>query len=1040
MKKRLKRSLATLISICLIFSLFPALTASALPSSTAVFTDGDLDHVYFAGNTISFSLTGLDSIPASTPIRVAFGLLGAGNSFTDTELFSSGLTYSAGYGYYLDTTMSSGGASSAISGTVKNGLGTGAVGVKVYADTDGPGPNGFTNIMTGGVNDFLPLLASGKPALVGFDNVLPAGVTSTPAFSAITNFYSPSLSIRFTKDLGGGNSGSISFTNLNFENSTNLQQLAALDTGLNIAQVGGAAEFNLGIDDTTLSFLASLGATLSLTSPSLFAGKSESDFQVVGEAFNGDLSFDSSTSTVTFSVGHFSDYNVKLLDATAAPNASSVYVTRVSASLINVYYTGVYVANSTVRLYTAATGGSALGSAPVLPDNTATFSNYAVSSSVDTIYVTRQDPSKNESSRTAIPLHRYTLTPSADYTFPDQKPGYMTHQISAKPYTITNTGRTCMTGVSVSYSGGDFIVTQPSSTIALDESSSFTVKPRLGLSEGTYTGSVTIFSDYTASRTVNFTQVIDGTAPVPGASGAITAANVSSSSLTLNWTAAADNYTASSSIKYYVVQSPSANIDTVQNCQTYVSNSSATLLNAGGTDNITSYAVSGLSPSTDYYFNLIVSDSANNYAAYTMLKATTSGSSSSGPAGGGGGSTASVSTSTAGNSTTVSADVKGVPSLLTGISTASIDSGIMSSLAQNALDAERNGKKAVIEINVDTSTSKSAAIQIPAASFNSAASATDASLSITTGIATLSFDSKAVDSISGAAASGDVKISITAVDGSALSQEAKSLVGDRPVYDFSVTAGGSTVSSFGGGSVTVGIPYTPLEGEDPNAIVVYYIDGAGSLKYVQGAYNAATGKVEFTASHFSKYAVGYNKLSFTDVADGAWYCKAVTFISARGITTGTSAGVFSPEQTLSRAQFIVMLMRACGISPDETPSNNFADAGKDYYTNYLSAAKRLGIASGIGDNRFGPELEISRQDMFTLIYRTLGKLGMLPESASARTLSDFRDAGQISDYALTAVRALVESGKISGSGGLIDPFGKSTRAEMAQIIYNLLSK
>ena len=116
--------------------------------------------------------------------------------------------------------------------------------------------------------------------------------------------------------------------------------------------------------------------------------------------------------------------------------------------------------------------------------------------------------------------------------------------------------------------------------------------------------------------------------------------------------------------------------------------------------------------------------------------------------------------------------------------------------------------------------------------------------------------------------------------------------------------------------------------------------------------------VTFDTTHFSDYAVAYNKLSFKDVAESAWYSKAVGFIAAREITTGTGGGNFSPEARLTRGQFIVMLMKAYDIAPDANPKDNFSDAGGTYYTGYLAAAKRLGISAGIGNNMFAPEKEI----------------------------------------------------------------------------------
>ena len=78
-------------------------------------------------------------------------------------------------------------------------------------------------------------------------------------------------------------------------------------------------------------------------------------------------------------------------------------------------------------------------------------------------------------------------------------------------------------------------------------------------------------------------------------------------------------------------------------------------------------------------------------------------------------------------------------------------------------------------------------------------------------------------------------------------------------------------------------------------------------------YDSATGSITFTTNHFSLYAVGYNKISFKDVAANAWYSDAVGFVAAREITKGTGDGKYSPEDKLTRGQFLVMMMRAYGI-------------------------------------------------------------------------------------------------------------------------------
>lgn len=294
-------------------------------------------------------------------------------------------------------------------------------------------------------------------------------------------------------------------------------------------------------------------------------------------------------------------------------------------------------------------------------------------------------------------------------------------------------------------------------------------------------------------------------------------------------------------------------------------------------------------------------------------------------------------------------------------------------------------------------------------------------------------------------ADGDkAQISIGEGDKSLLPESVKAAIGDRPLIQLTLSIDGKQTGwSNPNAPVTVSIPYTPTAAEllHPESIIVWYIDGSGNVVTIpNGRYDAATGMVTFSTTHFSDYAVVYNKVSFNDVASTAWYGKAVSSIAAREITTGTGGGNYSPEAKLTRGEFIVLMMRAYGISPDANPTDNFTDAGNTWYTGFLAAAKRLGISAGVGNNQFAPEKEITRQEMFTLLYNALKVIGQLPEGDSGKTLTDFTDADDIASWGEEAMTLLVKTGTVSGSGGKLMPTDTTTRAEMAQVLYNLLIK
>lgn len=288
------------------------------------------------------------------------------------------------------------------------------------------------------------------------------------------------------------------------------------------------------------------------------------------------------------------------------------------------------------------------------------------------------------------------------------------------------------------------------------------------------------------------------------------------------------------------------------------------------------------------------------------------------------------------------------------------------------------------------------------------------------------------------------QVTIGRVDVTALPAGVREKIGNRPVVQLELTVDGEQRAwNNPEAPVTISIPYTPTDEElaNPDSIVVWYVDGNGNLVCItNGRYDPESGAVTFTTTHFSHYAVGYNPVQFSDVPEDAWYYGAVRFIAARGITNGTGDGEYDPEAPLKRADLVVLLMRAYEIAPDEEPADNFADAGDTYYTGYLGAAKRLGIAKGVGDNLFAPEREITRQETFTLMYNTLKAVNRLPEGISGKALSDFSDGGEVAEWAVEAMARLVEAGIVNGNGGLLEPMRTTTRAEMAQLLHNLLGK
>ena len=110
--------------------------------------------------------------------------------------------------------------------------------------------------------------------------------------------------------------------------------------------------------------------------------------------------------------------------------------------------------------------------------------------------------------------------------------------------------------------------------------------------------------------------IVGGSGPTPGNSGAITTASVSSTTLTLNWTKATDSITPQVDLEYEICRAPANTISTVAGCE------AATIIQAF-TPDIATFNVTGLTPLTLYYFNVVVRNDSGSKTAYVPVSATT---------------------------------------------------------------------------------------------------------------------------------------------------------------------------------------------------------------------------------------------------------------------------------------------------------------------------------------------------------------------------------------------------------------------------------
>ena len=176
-------------------------------------------------------------------------------------------------------------------------------------------------------------------------------------------------------------------------------------------------------------------------------------------------------------------------------------------------------------------------------------------------------------------------------------------------------------------------------------------------------------------------------------------------------------------------------------------------------------------------------------------------------------------------------------------------------------------------------------------------------------------------------------------------------------------------------------------------------------------------------------------IEFVDVPQKAWYVEAVNYAVQNGLMNGVGNDQFNPEGSMTRAMLVTVLWRYEG--EPEAGKNTFSDVPNgQWYTKAVAWAAENGIVGGVGNNRFDPDGEITREQMATILFRYAEKKGI--ETGKRGSLNIFSDEKQLSAYAKDAVQWAVAEQIINGSDGKLLPQGSATRAQVATILMRFI--
>lgn len=206
--------------------------------------------------------------------------------------------------------------------------------------------------------------------------------------------------------------------------------------------------------------------------------------------------------------------------------------------------------------------------------------------------------------------------------------------------------------------------------------------------------------------------------------------------------------------------------------------------------------------------------------------------------------------------------------------------------------------------------------------------------------------------------------------------------------------------------------------------------------YVGDEYTVKMGSkdAKLYVEFMDKDDIRLTELPFRDVSKRDWYYDDVVYVYRKGYMDGMSSTRFGGELNTTRGQIVTILWRLTG-EPRATKRNPFTDvSSSQYYYDAISWAYDAGVVDGFDARTFKPDQNVTREQLAAILYR-YAKYMNLSTSGSAY-LAKYRDADKIANWAYDAMAWANYRGLINGTSATrIDPKGYATRAQIAAILH-----
>ncbi|WP_049827426.1 Ig-like domain-containing protein [Paenibacillus maysiensis] len=258
--------------------------------------------------------------------------------------------------------------------------------------------------------------------------------------------------------------------------------------------------------------------------------------------------------------------------------------------------------------------------------------------------------------------------------------------------------------------------------------------------------------------------------------------------------------------------------------------------------------------------------------------------------------------------------------------------------------------------------------------------------------------------------------------------------------DFKLMAGDQEITEFFGHYVERKLV---LDHEvDPEHIAAVWFDPkTGALSSVPVLIRNVNGQTEaiIKSNHNSIYAVVSVDKKFKDL-ENHWAQKDVEMLANKLIVKGVQPDIFEPNRAVTRAEFVAMLVRGLGMQ-EKPLTEPFTDVKENaWYAGSVGAAVEAGLIRGYGNQSFGPERLITREEIVVITEKAAHYAQTLNADPTNEKYKEiYSDASTVSPWAQDAMARATEQGLIKGvSPDLLAPKQQAARAEATSIIKRFL--